>query len=352
MADTSLDDIITGPRSAERLIGHEAQQAAFLQSLHNNTLHHAWLLTGPQGIGKATFAWLAAKHVLTASTDEAGDSLFGDAPPAATKFSASLENPEIHRISIGGHADLRVLSIEENPKTKKMRTEIIIDQVQALHSLFGMSSGEGGWRVVIIDSVDDLNRNAANALLKMLEEPPANCLFFLVSHRPGRLLPTIKSRCRLLGFKRLTDEQLEDYLASIGKNGDTLIRDLASGSPGRALQLLDMNANRVAADMTSLLKDMPPITPQLIKPYQSSDEATALALEFLDSILCGAAGAHTPMPFREAASMLAQKTSGETLDKLSQDLRQMSAQQAGLRMDRGFFWLAVGETLRNRLGSG
>ena len=341
---------LDGPAAVEALIGHRAQQTAFLESHADNSLHHAWLLTGPKGVGKASFAWLAAKYLLGASAVQDGPGLFGD-PEPITSFSAPLSDPVVHRIATGGHADLRVITREKNSKTGKMKTEITVDQIQALGNLFTLSSGEGGWRVVIIDSADDMNRSAANSVLKMLEEPPANCIFLLVSHRPGRLLPTIKSRCRPLAFSRLSAEEMDQYSAIAGLGSDPVVLDLAEGSPGRALRLKELNATRVADDMTRLVTGANGITPQFIKPYQTSEDATALALDFLDTILCGAAGAKAPQSFAVASASLSARVPVSKIDDIAAQIRTMAAQQTGLRMDRGFFWLAVGEALRNGLSS-
>ncbi len=173
------------------IVGQDRAVGQFSDAWKRGALHHAWLLAGPKGVGKATFAREAATRVLA---DAAGPPV--DAP--------ALETPEDHRIArlveAGSHPDLRWLERLVNDKTNNLARNITVDQVRSLGDLFDLTPALSPWRVVVIDSIDDLEKSAANALLKMLEEPPANTIFFLVSHSPGRLLPTIRSRCRQAGF--------------------------------------------------------------------------------------------------------------------------------------------------------
>jgi DNA polymerase-3 subunit delta' len=217
------------------LIGQDRAVEQFSAAWERGALHHAWLLAGPKGVGKATFAREAATRVLA---EAAGPAV--EAPGLAT--------PEDHRIAklvaAGSHPDLRWLERLPREKGEGLARNITVDQVRLLGDLFDLTPALSPWRVVVIDSIDDLEKSAANALLKMLEEPPANTIFFLVSHAPGRLLPTIRSRCRRLDFQPLGD----DAMASILKGLPDLkefernrIVAAAGGSAGRALALAELD---------------------------------------------------------------------------------------------------------------
>lgn len=224
-----------GPESCASLLGQEAQEAAFLEAEKSGFMHHAWLLTGTKGVGKASFAWLAAKYLLVGK-DAGSHDLLGDDPKT---LSVDPHAPAIRRISEGNHPNLLVLQREPDPKTGKIRKDIPVDAVRRLSAFYSQTANEEGRRICLIDSVDDLNTNAANALLKILEEPPADAVFFLVSHSSGRLLPTIRSRCRQLTFGSLSIETISKLCTELLDRGtpDPAILSLAEGSVGMALAL-------------------------------------------------------------------------------------------------------------------
>src|SRR5215470_5545981 len=193
------------PRANADFIGHALAEQALLRAWQSNRLHHAWLMTGPRGVGKATLAFRFVRHVL--SGDERG--LFAD---ASDTLAVPPTAPIFRQVASGGHPDLLTIERGYDEKRDRYRTEIVVDDVRELGGFLHLKAAAGGWRVVVIDSVDDLNRNAANALLKILEEPPAQALLLLVSHAPGRLLPTIRSRCRRLTLGPLDAPVMEDLL--------------------------------------------------------------------------------------------------------------------------------------------
>ena len=184
------------------LEGVEEQAAVIDAALANGRLHHAWLLTGPKGLGKAAFAFRAARRLLGAAPDAAFGSL-GSAP----------HDPVNRLIAARAHPDLIVLDRDE---TGEMRRSISVDEARRLPEIFGKAAGQGGRRVAIIDAADDLNPNAANAVLKTLEEPPPGGVLLLVCHAPGRLLPTIRSRCRRLNFRAWSSEALNSFATRHG----------------------------------------------------------------------------------------------------------------------------------------
>ncbi|MFZ8943013.1 MAG: DNA polymerase III subunit delta', partial [Gemmobacter sp.] len=198
-AETPEADRLPGaphPRETPVLYGHEGAEAEFLAALGRGRLHHGWLIAGPRGIGKATLAWRIARHLIT--TPEAAEGgLFGAPEPPRT-LDPPAGHPALRRIAALSEPRLFLLRRPFDDKTGRLRTEIPIDEVRRLGGFFGMSAAVGGRRVVIVDAVDDLNAAAANAVLKLLEEPPAGAVMLLVAHQPARILPTIRSRCRML----------------------------------------------------------------------------------------------------------------------------------------------------------
>ncbi|MCF4164875.1 DNA polymerase III subunit delta' [Zavarzinia compransoris] len=244
------------PRESADLIGHGEAETAILDAIAGGKLHHAWLITGPRGIGKATLAYRFARHLFAHGLEAGAADMFG----GSRDMAMSPEDPLFRRIAAGGHPDLLVLEREENPRTKALRDEIVVDQVRDLAGFFAMTPAEGGFRIAVIDAVDEMNRNAANALLKLLEEPPPRSVILLVAHAPGRLLPTIRSRCRRLALRPLAEADVAAIVTRLAPEvpaGDVrgLCR-LADGSPGRALALAaagGLNQYRALADMLAPL---------------------------------------------------------------------------------------------------
>lgn len=226
------------PEAATRLVGHDAAEHTFLRAFASRRMPHAWLITGPKGIGKATLAFRMARFLLS-QRPEADAGLFAAAPEPDT-LAMPADHPVFRRVRELAHSDLRVLRRSENDKGK-LRSEIVVDDVRAAIDFLHMTPAESLWRVMIVDAVDEMNRNAANALLKILEEPRPNTVLILVSHAPGRLLPTIRSRCRKLALQPLGDNLLAGELGRVLPDLATADRQLAAtlaeGSVGRAIAL-------------------------------------------------------------------------------------------------------------------
>lgn len=222
----------------------DAQERAFLDALDRGRLHHAWLLTGPEGVGKATFAYRAARRLLGAAPDP-GRGLLGSDPDA----------PDSRLVSGRAHPDFAVL--ERDADDPKAKTVISVDAARELPEFFAKAPSRARFRVAIVDAVDDMNVNAANALLKTLEEPPERGVLFLVSHSPGRLLATVRSRCRRLVFRPWADDQVVEFLRERGLSGDQADRlaAMAAGSPGRALSLAAAGALDLDAAARALIAD-------------------------------------------------------------------------------------------------
>jgi len=233
--------------------GQDKAVGQFRAAWDGGTLHHAWLLAGPRGVGKGSFARDAARRVLA---DAAGprDGLAGLEVPG--------DHPIAKLIAAGSHPDLRILQKLENEKTGNLARNISVDQVRGLGDLFDLTPALSPWRVVIIDAADDLEGSAANALLKMLEEPPANCLFLLVAHAPGRLLPTIRSRCRRLDFQRLDDDAMASVLEisapELAAAQRQRIIAMAMGSAGRAMAFAELDLAPLEEKALGILRDGDP----------------------------------------------------------------------------------------------
>jgi DNA polymerase-3 subunit delta' len=212
------------------LLGHDEAVAAFREGLDSGRLHHAWLISGPKGIGKALFADKAALRLLAEAAGPALEHGGLDIPD---------EHPTSRLVQAGSHPDL--MRLERQPKEEggELARNITVDQVRTLQRLFGTTPSMSPWRAVVIDSVDDLERGAANALLKNLEEPPPRSIFLLVSHATERLLPTIRSRCRQLRLSTLDSDAMTSALRAALPGADegevASLALLGDGSPGRAL---------------------------------------------------------------------------------------------------------------------
>ncbi len=251
------DDSAPTPRTTADLLGHADAEQAFLDAWTSGRLAHAWLICGPRGIGKATLAYRIARFVLAGGGD--GGGLFGDAPRT---LAIAPEHPVFHRVVSGGHADLKVVERGwADDKKNRLKTEIPVDDVRGIGGFLSLTPAEGGWRVVIIDAVDELNRSGANAILKILEEPPRNALLLLVSHSPGRLLPTIRSRCRRLMMRPLAEDVVVTLLGRRcpdldGADAPAIAR-LSEGSIGKALALASEGGLSLYRDMVGLIGGLP-----------------------------------------------------------------------------------------------
>ena len=256
-----MSDDILSPRDNPDLIGQDAAEKSFLQAWESGRLAHAWLITGPKGIGKATLAFRIARFVLAGGGNSSGGGLFGDAAPPATLHMAP-DHPVFRRISSGGHADFKLIERGwSDDKKAKRKSEITIDDVRDVGSFMSLTAGEGGWRVVLVDAADEMNRNSANAILKVLEEPPKRALLLLLGHSPGRLLPTIRSRCRRLTLPPLSHQTVMTLLSRRHPEMPAAERQglaaLAEGSIGRALALHEQGGMDLYAAMVGLLNGMP-----------------------------------------------------------------------------------------------
>lgn len=227
------------------IVGQDKAVEAFTNAWQSRRLHHAWLLAGPKGVGKATFAMAAATRVLAEAAGPPVD-LPGLETPA--------DHPMARLLAAGSHPDFRLLERLKKEKGGLARN-ISVDQIRSLSDLLSVTPSMSASRAIVIDAADDMEASAANALLKMLEEPPANTLFFLISHAPGRLLPTIRSRCRRLDLGKLDDDAMTFLLNRClpGENPASVI-EFANGSIGRALAISELDLAPLEGEALAILR--------------------------------------------------------------------------------------------------
>jgi DNA polymerase III subunit delta' len=246
------------PRNTSVLIGHKAAEAEMLSAYRDGRLAHAWLIGGTEGVGKATLAWRFARFLLAhpdpgaAAVREARD-LSVDPRHSVARLVSSLAHPDLSLVRRGWQAD-----------KKRFSTEIQIDHVRHALQVFQLSAGFGGWRICIVDCAEDLNRSSANALLKIIEEPPQRSLILIVSHRPGQVLPTLRSRCRRLRLDPLSETEIAAVIATLGPPWSETDPDALAGAVSRAhgsvreaLARLEPEAEGHAALIDSVLARLP-----------------------------------------------------------------------------------------------
>lgn len=235
------------PRETYDLLGHNSAEAQFIAAKNSGRLHHAWLISGPKGAGKATLAYRIIRHML------------GGVPLLENSLDIAASDPAAVRIQAQGHGNLFVLRRPYNEKTKKLRSEIPVDAVRAMSAFFENSSAEDGLpRIALVDTMDEMNKSAENAILKTLEEPPANALIILLAHSPGRLLPTIRSRCLPLNLRPVAQGEIKPWLKARFDEPDPVIDaavKLSRGGPGKAVALVQ-NADFVLKPLTRFLASL------------------------------------------------------------------------------------------------
>ena len=221
------------PRANPEFFGHEAAAAALVEAALSGRLHHAWLLAGPAGIGKETLAWRFARWLLAGMPE---------APKGKPPLYLDPSHPVFRRVAAESHADLLTIDADTLRGDRK-RNDINVDAARLIPGFMNKTAAEGGWRVVVVDGVETMNLQAQNAILKVLEEPPARAILLLVSSAPARLLPTIRSRCRRLDLFPLADAEMQALLARLLPDAPAVDRaklaEMAEGSPGRAMQLAE-----------------------------------------------------------------------------------------------------------------
>ncbi len=321
------------PRETVHLFGQDKAAEGFLSALSTNRIHHGWLITGPKGIGKATLAWRIARFMLAgrnATDAKATDQMFMAPDEDVFRKVAALSDPRIMLVR-------RPYDTEK----KRIKSAITVDEVRKLNKFFHLSTVDGGWRVAIVDAADKMNTAAANALLKLLEEPPEKTLIILISHQPARLLPTIRSRCRTLACEKLSPEDLSLALDGCGfaiPPDVTAIAELADGSAGAAVDLILQEGEELYASIISVLQSLPRLD-------------RGKALELADACAGRGADARYALTLRLlslALNRLAKVgASGETPGEAAQGERETLARLAPTA-EAGRRWADLAQILSNR----
>lgn len=271
-------DGVPHPREAQFLAGHAEAERHLAEAWTSGRLHHAWLLAGPNGIGKATLAYRFARFILAAE-EERGPRLAVRPESAAGRRIAAQSHPDLLAVTRGLTAD-----------RKSFASEIRVDEIRKVGSFLGSTAGAGGWRVVIVDRADDLNTNSANALLKVLEEPPQRSIFLVVTERPQRLPATLRSRCRQLPMRPLATDEVVSVLRPLGAAegiDESVLGKAAAASGGsvrRALQLLD-HSEEVESQLASVLATLPALDRR--SSFQLADLVAAGGDDAISSFVTG-----------------------------------------------------------------
>jgi DNA polymerase III subunit delta' len=248
------------PRFARSLIGHAAAEGEFLNAYRSQRLAHAWLLGGPEGVGKATLAWRFARFIL--AEPDPTSARARDAHDLAVDFEA----PAVRQALALAHPDIVVLRRSWNAQAKNFYSEIRVEDVRNALQLFQKSAGAGGWRICVVDSAEDLNRAGANALLKMIEEPPPRSLFLVVAHKPGQVLPTIRSRCRRVTLEGLGPADIARVIGGLGEPWSAAAEadvsraaSSANGSVREALKRIDPASAETGAMIAAAITRLPEV---------------------------------------------------------------------------------------------
>ncbi len=309
MAEDLVDprEVAWHPRFSTSVLGHAEAQASFSRAFASGRPHHAWLLMGALGIGKATLAYAFARHVL----------------------SQSMKPEQVERwVHARAHPDLAVLERSFNDaKPRKLRAEISVDDVRAFIDFFARTSGSGGWRVGLVDAADDLNSESANALLKLVEEPPSKTLILLVCHAPGKLLRTLRSRCRKLPLSGLEDAQTLQVLQTLPLEPVVDLKALqqaaliSGGSPGLALHLLRSEGAKAFQSFVAAKRLDAPMRLSIGQHFATRAAAQADFDVFMGLLL-------------EWLATRARQNSNATLAKLHEDLSRQQSIVSGYNLDR------------------
>ncbi len=287
--------------------------ASLYHAASSGRLHHAWLIGGQAGIGKATLAYRFARWLLAGAR--------------SADLSVPVTHPAFKRVAANTHADLLSIERRFDDKRKKMQSEIVIDTVLEVGKFLRLTAGEGGWRVVVVDGAEEMNRNAANALLKLLEEPPKRAILLLVSHAPGRLLPTIRSRCRTLTLAALADDEVAGLLGAqapaLSRADAARIARLSEGSIGRALTLAEENGVAIAGLVDEVLAGA-------VAPARAQAVADTLARSedgyevFMSLLRSGLAAATRAAARRNQAGLSRRVGLWEEFGKLERDVQNLN----------------------------
>lgn len=330
------------PRETYDLVGHAEAEHALARAYAEERMPTAWLIGGPPGVGKATLAYRFARVLLAGKPID---------PEARTPLACSRDDAVSRLIEAQAHPDFLVLRKPWDEKAKRFKQSLPVDEVRRIHSLFASHAGQDGYRVCLVDTADDLNPQAANALLKTVEEPPRRAVFLLLAHAPQRLLPTIRSRTRRLMLKPLGEPELGTVLAQhnvqLPPDARSTLMRLAGGSPGRALALAAEGGLELYETLLALLGDLPRLdavrlhdfAERLARPAeeQAYEGATALLSGLLSRLVRAGAGYPVEMASSAEAALAARLEPGANLERwldVWDNVRRLVARAEALGLDR------------------
>jgi DNA polymerase-3 subunit delta' len=309
-AEVDAIDGVALPRERADLFGQDEAEATLLDAYRSGRIHHGWILGGVKGIGKATLAFRFARFVLAHPDPRS------PAVAAARDLAVPPDHPVARRVAAGAHGDLLHLRRPWDDKAKRFKTELPVEEIRRTVGFFGSTAGEGGWRIAIVDSADEMNTNSANALLKILEEPPPRSLFLVLAHAPGRLLPTIRSRCRRLDLAPLSPHAIAaalDRLEVAGEPRDfAAAAELADGSLRRAITLLAADGVGLMRTLEGIVARAPDLDLRAVHAFadkvtaRGADEAFDVAVDFLADVAGRAARSALETRGLAAAARLAE----------------------------------------------
>ncbi len=273
LADAEAGGGLLPPREMTTCTGQSALEQALLTMAQGERMPHALIFAGPEGVGKATMAFRLARYLFKhGHTDKnAGGGLFGEALPEEkpTSLSIPADDTVFRQVAAGGHPDLMTIERARDEKTGKIKSGVAVDSVRKVAPFMRMTASQGGWRIAIIDDADTMNRNAQNALLKILEEPPKNALLILVTHRIGALIPTIRSRCHVVHIPPLSREDFAmliraEHPATNAADIDTLYA-ITAGSAGQGLKIAEEGGLEALDQVVHMLESAAPDWPAIHK---------------------------------------------------------------------------------------
>lgn len=254
---------LKAPRDATLCIGHDNIESQILSLINSGNIPHALIFSGVEGIGKSTFSFRLARYLLKNGIGNMADAgLFGDAPPPATSLSINSEDSVFRQVSSGGHPDFLFIHRPMDDRKGTLKNNLDVDTARKVTPFLRKTASDGGWRVVLVDDADTMNRNAQNALLKILEEPPKNTILILICHRLGNMIPTIRSRCRVIHFDPLSSDALSDLMQmeigeSLPHEEREILSFLSDGSIGLAKNIIDTGGIETAQQLINILERAP-----------------------------------------------------------------------------------------------
>lgn len=342
------------PRERSTLFGHAEAAATLAQAARSGQLHHAWLLAGPKGVGKATLAWRFARALLAYGRNDCPDSLH-----------VPDDHPAFRQIVAMTHPDVILLRRPWDVDKKRFKSDLPIDEVRKLRGFFSKHSAFGGAQIAIVDCMDDMNIQAQNALLKVLEEPPKAALLLLITHAPGHLLPTTRSRCRMLHVRKLSGDDMSTAVGSLcpGADADSVqtVSALADGVPGFAAALAESNAATTYQDLLGLMKQLPSLNAAMTQTFAERiarlpiDSGIALFSTLMQLIeqrfVRTRLGLGTPLPSEAVAfDRMASAASIEDWVNLWSELRTQFSRTELLNLDKKQFVLNALYSIESRVG--